>query len=93
MEGMGSAKDIIIMVLLIACTVGMAAFINRIGVMQRMDKAIAAVKSKKSVSNGSETFQSFVISAVVVGAGAMLILMLKQFDLIDSNFFPYVKKP
>lgn len=92
MEGMGSIKEIIIMVIMVAAMISCAAAITRIGFVKRFDEVIEAKRSGKAPENASKTFESFILSALVVGGGAMLILILKQFDVIDINFFPYMKK-
>lgn len=89
---MGSIKEIIIMVLMIAAMIAIAAIVTRIGVIKRIDGVIEAKRTGKAPEKENKAFESFFIAALVVGGGVMLLMMLKQFDVIDINFFPYMKK-
>ena len=89
---MGSIKEIIIMVVMIAAMIAVAALVTKIGVIKRIDGVIEAKKTGKAPGNDNKAFEGFIISALIVGGGVMLMLILKEFDVIDINFFPYMKK-
>ena len=91
MNGMGTPKDIIIMLLLIVGVIAMTAFISAMKIGERMDKSIAAISRKVKTDEDPQTMKYTIAAALTIAAGAALIIILKQFDVITDTFFPYMK--
>ncbi len=88
---MGSPKDIIIMVLLIAAVIALTAFIEHLHIGKHFDNAKNGASSKIRSEERSLAMQSFMIGAIAVGAGVLLLMILKLSGVLDHTFFPYVK--
>ena len=89
MNGMGTPKDIILMLVLIVGVIAMTAFISAMKIGERMDKSIA--NTNKKTKEDAQTMRYTATAALIIAAGVAFILILKQFDVISDTFFPYVK--
>ena len=91
MDEMGTAKDIIIMLVMIAAVIGITAFMNRLKIGERMDKSIEAVKVGKKSSEDIQTMKYTLFGGAVIAVGVVLLIVLKKADVITDTFFPYCK--
>lgn len=91
MNGMGTPKDIIMMLILIIGVISMTAYITSLKIGERMDKSIANINSKAKNKENPHTVKYINIAALIIAAGVALILILLQFDVINDTFFPYMK--
>ena len=91
MNGMGSAKDIILMLILVIGVISMTAIIASLKIGERMDKSIANTNKTVSKEDDPQTLKYTMIAALTIVSGVAVLLILKQFDVITDTFFPYMK--
>ena len=92
MNGMGTPKDIILMLILIIGVISMTAFVTSLKVGERMDKSIAAMNSKNKKAEDPQTMKYTAIALLTIAVGVSILFVLKQFDVITDTFFPYYKQ-
>lgn len=90
MNGMGSPKDIILMLIMIIGVISMTAFVTSLKIGERMDKSIAAMNSKNA--ENPQTMKYTAIALLTITVGVSVLIILKQFDVITDTFFPYYKQ-
>jgi len=91
MNGMGTPKDIIMMLILIVGVIAMTAYISAMKIGERMDRSIESINSKSKAKDDPQTIKYTAAAALTIAAGVALIFILKQFDVINDTFFPKMK--